>query len=97
MEIGRNYDRAVTRDINGFIFVWDLIGACNIIRNNNDIRKRCQQTEESGILQVEKYLVRNITSTSKTVTCIALDDRQLVMGSIGHVNVFDYWNSAGND
>ena len=94
MEIGWNYDRAVTRDINGLIFVWDLIGACNIMRNNNSIRKRNQQKEEVDIIEVEKYLVRKITSTSKTVTCIALDDRQLVMGSIGHVNVFDYWNSA---
>ena len=100
MEIGWNNDRAVTRDINGFIFVWDLVGACNITRdkNNNSIIQRYQQKEEeSGKFDVEKYMVRKITSTSKTVTCIALDDRQLVMGSIGHLNVFDYWNSAAHN
>ena len=96
MEIGWNYDRAVTRDINGIIFVWDLVGACNITRtNNNSIINRYQENKEQPInFEVETYLVRKITSTSKTVTCIALDDRQLVMGSIGHLNVFDYWNSA---
>ena len=95
MEIGWNYDRAVTRDINGIIFVWDLVGACNIMRTNNSIINGYQPNEEQpDNFEVEKYLVRKITSTSKTVTCIALDDRQLVMGSIGHLNVFDYWNSA---
>ena len=98
MEIGWNYDRAVTRDINGLIFVWDLVGACNIIGNNNNsiIHNYQHQNNEEKLdnLDVEKYLVRKVTSTSKTITCIALDDRQLVMGSIGHLNVFDYWNSA---
>ena len=91
MEIGWNCDRAVTRDINGLIFVWDLVGACNVIGYRNSI---ITQRENENIFDVETYLVRKITSTSKTVTCIALDDRQLVMGSIGHLNVFDYWNSA---
>ena len=95
MEIGWSYDRAVTRDINGIIFVWDLVGACNIMQTNNSIIHQYQQNEDKlHKFDVEKYLVRQITSTSKTVTCIALDDRQLVMGSIGHLNVFDYWNSA---
>ena len=91
MEIGWSCDRAATRDINGLIFVWDLAGACNVIGYRNSI---ISQQENKNIFDVESYLVRKITSTSKTVTCIALDDRQLVMGSIGHLNVFDYWNSA---
>ena len=98
MEIGWNCDRAVTRDINGSIFVWDLNRACKIIKNNNNsiIQHYHRQNNEEKLdnFDVEKYLVRKVTSTSKTITCIALDDRQLVMGSIGHLNVFDYWNSA---
>ena len=98
MEIGWNCDRAVTRDINGSIFVWDLNRACKIIRNNNNsiIQHYHRQNNEEKLdnFDMEKYLVRKVTSTSKTITCIALDDRQLVMGSIGHLNVFDYWNSA---
>ena len=101
MEIGWNCDRAVTRDINGLISIWDLVEACNIIRNNNNsiIQNYHHQNNEDKLdnLDMEKYLVRKVTSTSKTVTCIAIDDRQLVMGSIGHLNVFDYWNSATVD
>lgn len=97
MEISWNNNRAVTRDINGFIFVWDLVAASSITRdknNNSIIQKIRPNGEEDENVATENYIVRKITSTSKTVTCIALDDRQLVMGSIGHLNVFDYWNSV---
>ena len=94
MEIGWNCDRAVTRDINGLIFVWDLIEACNNVKSENFTNNSQPNNEEDTMFDVERYLIRKITSTSKTVTCIALDDRQLVMGSIGHCNVFDYWNSS---
>ena len=97
MEISWNNNRAVTRDINGFIFVWDLVEASSIIRdkNNNSIIQKIRPNGEAHEnVSTENFIVRKITSTSKTVTCIALDDRQLVMGSIGHLNVFDYWNSV---
>ena len=94
IEIGWNGDRAVTRDINGLIFVWDLIEACNNVKTQSFTNKSQPNDAEDTIFDVERYLIRKITSTSKTVTCIALDDRQLVMGSIGHCNVFDYWNSG---
>ena len=97
MEISWNNNRAVTRDINGFIFVWDLVAASSITRdkNNNSIIQKIRPNGEAHEnVATENFIVRKITSTSKTVTCIALDDRQLVMGSIGHLNVFDYWNSV---
>ena len=40
-------------------------------------------------------LLRKVQSLSRTVTCIAMDERRLVMGSIGQFFVYDYWNSAG--
>ena len=94
MELSWNFDRAVTRDINGSIFVWDLRRACIPV----SIRNKQNKTKEGmeGIFDEdcgERYLLRKITSISKSITCIAVDDRQLLMGSIGHFNVFDYWNS----
>ena len=42
----------------------------------------------------ETALIRKVQSLSRTVTCIAMDERRLVMGSIGQFSVYDYWNSA---
>ena len=42
----------------------------------------------------ENALIRKVQSLSRTVTCIAMDERRLVMGSIGQFSVYDYWNSA---
>ena len=42
----------------------------------------------------DSALVRKVQSLSRTVTCIAMDERRLVMGSIGQFSVYDYWNSA---
>ena len=72
-------DRAASRDLDGNILVWDMNKA---IEDN-------YATEE-----YEKILVRRVHSVSRTVTCIAMDDRKLVMGSIGQFCVFDYWNTA---
>ena len=44
--------------------------------------------------EYEKVLVRRVHSVSRTVTCIAMDERKLVMGSIGQFCVFDYWNTS---
>ena len=42
----------------------------------------------------EKQILRRVKSVSKSVTCIEMDERKLVMGSIGNFSVFDYWNTA---
>jgi len=42
----------------------------------------------------DKALLRKVQSLSRTVTCIAMDERRLVMGSIGQFSVYDYWNGA---
>ena len=72
-------DRAASRDLDGNILVWDL---------NEALKHSFAQDE------YEKILLRKVTSLSRTVTCLAMDERKLVMGSIGHFCVFDYWNTA---
>ena len=71
--------RAASRDLDGNILIWDL----------NDALTQNYNHEE-----YEKILLRRVKSVSRTVTCIALDERKLVMGAIGHFSVFDYWNTA---
>ena len=72
-------DRGASRDLDGNILIWDLNKA---IETNYDMK------------DYEKILVRRVHSNSRTVTCIAMDQRKLVMGSIGTFCVFDYWNTA---
>ena len=72
-------DRGASRDLDGNILIWDLNKA---IETNYDVK------------DYEKILVRRVHSNSRTVTCIAMDQRKLVMGSIGTFCVFDYWNTA---
>lgn len=72
-------DRAASRDLDGNILVWDLTQALEQIYHQSEY---------------EKILLRRVKSVSRTVTCLAMDERKLVMGSIGHFIVFDYWNTA---
>ena len=76
-----NGDRAASRDLDGNINIWDL---------NEALEKNYESDD------YEKVLLRRVKSVSKTVTCIAMDERKLVMGSIGSLVVFDYWNTAKN-
>lgn len=69
-------DRAASRDLDGNIHIWDLNKAVTEVFEAEDY---------------EKILVRRVKSLSRTVTCIALDERRLVMGSIGQLCVYDYW------
>ena len=72
-------DRAASRDLDGNILVWDLTKAIE---------------DNYAFDEYEKILVRSVKSVSRTVTCIAMDDRKLVMGAIGQFCIFDYWNTA---
>ena len=72
-------DRAASRDLDGNILIWDLTKAIE---------------DNYAFDEYEKILVRRVKSVSRTVTCIAMDDRKLVMGSIGQFCIFDYWNTA---
>ena len=72
-------DRAASRDLDGKILIWDLPEAAEKVYDHDEY---------------EKVLVRRVQSVSRTVTCIAMDQRKIVMGSIGQFCVFDYWNSS---
>jgi hypothetical protein len=53
--------------------------------------KACEENNDDDF---EQILVRRVKSLSRTVTCIAMDERKLVMGSIGQFYVYDYWNTS---
>ena len=69
--------KAVTRDLDGSIFIWNL--------------PLIKEPIETTQAEEQSWILTKVKSCSKTVTCIAMDERQLLMGSIGHFNVFDYW------
>ena len=74
--------KAVTRDLDGCIFVWNL---AKITAPKN------HRSQESDDVENDLLLTK-VKSSSKTVTCIAMDERKLLLGSIGHFDVFDYWS-----
>lgn len=80
--------KAVTRDLDGSIFVWDLEKLTN--RAATDGAKNETLSESD----TEELLLTKVKSLSKTVTCIAMDDRKLFLGSIGHFDMFDYWTTS---
>ena len=76
--------KAVTRDLDGCIFVWNL---AKITAPKNH---RSQESDSDDI--ENDLLLTKVKSLSKTVTCLAMDERKLLLGSIGHFDVFDYWS-----
>ena len=80
--------KAVTRDLDGSIFVWDLQKLTNRAVTTG------AKSETHSESDTEELLLTKVKSLSKTVTCIAMDDRKLFLGSIGHFDMFDYWTTS---
>ncbi len=78
-----SFDLAASRDLDGNISIWDLRKAPSKI---DSIANDITDGEDDSIL------VQKVKSVSRTVTCIAMDARKLLMGSIGQFCVYDYWN-----
>ena len=76
---------AVTRDLDGCIFVWDLAKLTDPSKHHKKDSQNYFPVNESDLL------LTKVKSLSKTVTCIAIDERKIFLGSIGHFDVFDYW------
>eukprot|EP00096_Caligus_rogercresseyi_P000592 TRINITY_DN11053_c0_g1_i1.p1 TRINITY_DN11053_c0_g1~~TRINITY_DN11053_c0_g1_i1.p1 ORF type:complete len:392 (+),score=70.57 TRINITY_DN11053_c0_g1_i1:63-1238(+) len=79
MEVDSFLQRIVTRDINGQISVWDLSKYCD---------------EDAPLIDNEDLLLRKIDSMSRTITCLSLEKRRLLLGSIGAFNIQDFWSSS---
>jgi len=76
---------AVTRDLDGNIFVWDLSKVTDSSKHHKKDSQNFGPANESNLL------LTKVKSLSKTVTCIAINERKIFLGSIGHFDVFDYW------